>query len=85
MKVSVDYTHAHEAILKLSNGEDLKKHDRDILLRILEAAKGDLIPTIDELEQQRRNVEALNRIEDPDSPQFKRVIAWCTEFENKYC
>jgi hypothetical protein len=84
MKVNIDYTIAHTAIEKLAMGDELKPAERGALLEILAAAEGDIIPTKEELERQRINIALINAA-DPDSEQFKRLMAQCTEFENKYC
>lgn len=86
MKIHADY----RKVLALKQQVDNHDYTRftpeetAILRQILAAAEGDIFPSQEELERQEMNVKLLERL-DPDSDAWKRIMAECTEFENKYC
>jgi hypothetical protein len=85
MKVNVNYYKAHEAIEKLEMGKNLRPEERDVILQILQAAQGDIIPTKEELDRQKNNVQYLNATNPANEKRWKGLMKEITAFENKYC
>lgn len=85
MKVDCNYTLVLKAIEKLDNTEVLNRQETREILKVLQAVKGDYIPTEEEMLIQADNLKNLEKTKsDINTDRFNRYLAACAVYENKY-
>lgn len=86
MKVEVDYLVLFKGITDFKHGKKLCENERQAIIKLLDAVKGDYIPTEDELKKQEENVKKLDSVDFNSDPfLWNTIMQECDEFEYKYC
>jgi hypothetical protein len=86
MKVNVDYTCVESAIEKLSSNKSLTEKERHSIIILVNAVKGDYIPTHEETIQYRLQCEQFKKVDYEKNPtKWDRLMNILTVYENKYC
>ena len=85
MGLGINFKELHNAIERLRNGDALDANDRELLMKIIEAASGVFYPSKSDLLAQEEREQALS-IMDPETypDRFGLLVEGSTEYRKKY-
>lgn len=86
MKVKVNYNYVNSAVEKLSSNKPLTEQERSSIISVIDAVRGDYIPTDEETSLHRTQCNQLDSVNYETNPvQWNRLADSLTVYENKYC
>lgn len=79
MKANVNYEIFYKALEKFSEGKEITVKEKQTLLNVLNAAIGQFVPTIDEIENYKHNFDLLSKLT-PNTKPWNKAFLECVKF-----
>lgn len=86
LSATIEFDDVHAIMDKLANEKELQPREQRIVLKVLKTVQGHAFPSPEELAQQMKRIETLDKLHEVrNADRFNKILAECDVFEQKYC